>query len=267
MARHGFLYQGQWYSWQKKGRGGYAIGLGSSQFVSFLENHDQVANTGRGERLWEHVDAAHWRALTALLLLGPALPLLFQGQEYGSTRPFTYFADHEPDLARAVEEGRLDFLSQFPTLRTPEMRARIPKPGDPANFEGCKLLDEEWRHDSPLRRLHHDLLRLRRTDPVLANIGTARVAIESAAPSLSVLLVRYIAEGAHRLLVVNLADECVSAMNDALFAPAPRAMWTQVWSSEQVQYGGVGAISVVDANPWVIPARSAVFLGSELPTT
>ncbi len=182
MARHGTLYQGQWYSWQQKPRGGRAIGLPASAWVNFLENHDQVANTGFGRRLHEHVDGALLRALTALLLLGPSVPMLFQGQEFGSTRPFTYFADHDGELANAVEAGRRQFLTQFIGLAQPAMQERIPRPHDARTFEQCKLLDEERDADSPLRRMHRDLIHLRRTDPVLADLGTATIGIESSAP-------------------------------------------------------------------------------------
>ena len=262
MARHGFLYQGQWYSWQKKGRGTYSIGLPSRCFVSFLENHDQVANTGLGGRLQETVDAARWRAMTALLLLGPALPLLFQGEEFGSTRPFTYFADHQGELGAAVEKGRLQFLSQFPTLRTPDIQSAIPKPGELATFERCKLSDEERWSDSPLGRLHHDLLRLRRDDAVLRDVGTPGVAIESSALTPSIVVLRYLADVQHRLLVVNVADDCRCPMNDPLLAPLAGTRWTQLWSSEQVRYGGPGVTSVPDADSWIIPAGTALLLAS-----
>jgi maltooligosyltrehalose trehalohydrolase len=264
MARHGFLYQGQWYSWQKRERGSFAIGLPSRCFVSFLENHDQVANTGPGGRLHEAVDAARWRAMTALLLLGPALPLLFQGQEFGSTRPFNYFADHQGELGAAVENGRFEFLSQFPTLRTPEARAGIPKPGELATFERSKLSDDERHRDSPLRRLHRDLLRLRRDDVVLRDVGTPAVRIESSAPAPGVVLLRYFTDTQHRLLVVNFADDYRSPMNDPLLAPLGSTKWTQLWSSEQVQYGGCGVASVPDVNPWIIPGGSACVLASWL---
>ena len=261
MARHGFLYQGQWYSWQKNFRGGYAMGLAPSRFVSFLENHDQVANTGLGERLYHHVDAARWRALTALLLLGPALPMLFQGQEFGSSRHFTYFADHEGDLAQAVASGRLEFLSQFPPLKTDAMRALIPNPGDISVFERCRLRDDERRADTPLRRLHRDLLHLRRDDRVLRDVGTDDVRVESSAPATGVLLIRYLAEREHRLLVVNFADDHQSAMNDPLLAPGP-GRWTQLWSSEQPQYGGSGVVPFLDGGRWLIPAASAMLLAT-----
>jgi maltooligosyltrehalose trehalohydrolase len=262
MARHGTLYQGQWYSWQQNARGGYAIGLPSSRFVSFLENHDQVANTGLGARLYQHVDQARWRAMTALLLLGPALPLLLQGQEFASSRPFTYFADHDGELGEAVRKGRLEFLEQFPPLTTPEIRAAIPVPSDDATFHTSQLLDDERAADRPAVRLHRDLLRLRREDPVLGLVGTADVRIESSAPTDALLLVRYLADSAHRLLVVNFADEHRARMNDPLLAPLPGTRWQQRWSSEQLRYGGSGAPSIPDTVPWVIPAASASLLVS-----
>ena len=70
-----------------------------------LENHDQVANTLRGARLPTLTSPGRLRAMTALTLLAPGTPMLFQGQEFGSTRPFLYFADHDGELAKAVRDG------------------------------------------------------------------------------------------------------------------------------------------------------------------
>ena len=203
------------------------------------------------------------RALTALLLLGPSVPMLFQGQEFGSTRPFTYFADHGGELANAVEAGRRQFLTQFIGLAQPAMQERIPRPHDARTFEQCKLLDEERDADSPLRRMHHDLIHLRRTDPVLADLGTARTAIESSAPHPSVVVIRYLAAASHRLVVVNLADEHESPMNEPLFAP-PGGDWRMVWSSEDPNYDGSGAIPLVPNGRWLLQARSAMYLAAEV---
>lgn len=266
MARHGILYQGQWYSWQTNPRGGYGLGLPISAFVNFLENHDQIANTGLGTRLHQHVDKGRWRAFTALLLLGPAVPQIFQGQEFGSTSPFTYFADHEGALAVAVESGRSEFLTQFPGLSQREMRERLPKPGDRQVFERCKLSDEERRSNSPLVRLHRDLLRLRRDDEVLRDLGTSLVRIESSAPAPSVLLIRYITDDNHRLLVVNLADDHLSPMNDPLYAPVPGTRWTVLWSSDDPEYGGGGTVPFVEAGRWLIRGASATLVRSARPT-
>ena len=80
-ARFGYLYQGQWYSWQKQRRGTPALDLMPRAFVTYLENHDQVANSAVGRRLHTAASPARHRALTAWMLLGPATPMLFQGQE------------------------------------------------------------------------------------------------------------------------------------------------------------------------------------------
>jgi maltooligosyltrehalose trehalohydrolase len=262
MARHGTLYQGQWYTWQSHPRGGYALNLPPGAFVNFLENHDQVANTGLGTRLQTHVDAGLWRALSALLLLGPALPMLFQGQEFGSTRPFTYFADHDPELNAAVQAGRATFLRQFPALASAEMQARLPDPSDPETFRRCRLDDDERTRESTSSRLYRDLLRIRRDDEVLSRVSTDAVRVESSAPTSSILLIRYIADQAHRLLLVNLRDDDLSPMNDPLFAPAPGQRWELLWTSEHPDYGGGGAIPLIDAGRWLIRGLAASLLRS-----
>jgi maltooligosyltrehalose trehalohydrolase len=97
--KYGYLYQGQWYDWQHKPRGTPAFGAPPAAFVTFTQNHDQVANSGAGLRAHAQTSPGRLRALTALLLLGPGTPMLFQGQEFASSSPFLYFADHKPDLA------------------------------------------------------------------------------------------------------------------------------------------------------------------------
>ena len=117
MATLGFLYQGQRYKWQKDRRGTPSHDIPPRRLVCFLENHDQVANSATGARLHELTSRGKLRALTALLLLQPQTPMLFQGQEFGARSPFLYFADHKPELAKLVRDGRLEFLAQFPSFQ------------------------------------------------------------------------------------------------------------------------------------------------------
>ena len=166
--RWGFLYQGQHYKWQKQRRGTPALDLAAERFVLYLENHDQVANSGLGARLSTLTAPDKLRAMTALLLLAPGTPMLFQGQEFGSTRPFVYFADHDDELARAVAKGRREFLAQFPSLADPDVQQRIPDPAAPETFASCKLDWSERDRHGQLWDLHRDLLRLRREDPAFA---------------------------------------------------------------------------------------------------
>ncbi|MGE5498922.1 MAG: malto-oligosyltrehalose trehalohydrolase, partial [Syntrophothermus sp.] len=137
--KYGYLYQGQWYSWQKNRRGTPAFGIEPARFVTFTQNHDQIANSGRGERLHKITSPGRFKALTALFLLSPGTPMLFQGQEFASSSPFFYFADHNQELTEKIKEGRTEFLAQFPSLATPEMQKCLPDPAEESTFKSCIL--------------------------------------------------------------------------------------------------------------------------------
>src|SRR5262249_2213006 len=164
-VKWGYLYQGQRYKWQKQRRGTPAFGLNPAAFVNFIQNHDQVANSVRGQRCGQLTSPGRLRAMTALMLLAPGTPMLFQGQEFAASSPFTYFADHDPELAKLVCQGRAEFLAQFPSLAQPEVQACLPDPADPKTFEACKLDFAERERHAEAYALHRDLLRLRREEP------------------------------------------------------------------------------------------------------
>ncbi len=159
----GFLYQGQRYRWQNKPRGTPTFGLPPATFILFLENHDQVANSLRGERLHRIADPGAYRALTALVCLAPSTPMLFQGQEFGASSPWLYFADHAGELGRLVRKGRGEFLAQFPSIAGAS--DQLSDPVDPATFHRCKLDPAERDPQAPVYALHRDLLALRREGP------------------------------------------------------------------------------------------------------
>jgi maltooligosyltrehalose trehalohydrolase len=254
--RWGFLYQGQRYLWQKARRGTSALDLEATAFVTFLENHDQVAN-GPGLRLSARVAPARLRALTAVFLLGPATPMLFQGQEFWSSAPFYYFADHETDLARAVANGRREFLRQFPSLATPAMQAATPAPDAFATFAACRLdHDERVRHAHVLR-LHRDLLRLRREEPAIAQQRRDR--FHGAVLGPTAFALRFQHETGDRLLLVNLgADLHLAPAPEPLLGSPTRAGWQPLWSSEDPMYGGIGVPAVEGDDGWHLPGQAAV---------
>ena len=262
-ARYGYLYQGQWYSWQTQRRGTPALDLLPHAFVSYLENHDQVANSAYGRRLHQCASPGRLRALTAWLLLGPATPMLFQGQEFASTRPFLYFADHKPELADAIRRGRVEFLAQFPSLTDDSVVGRLAAPDDETTFRRSQLDLSERERNGAAYALHCDLLALRQADPVLARAGTYRP--EGATIGAGALLLRYL-DSTHgdRLLVVNLeCDLDFTPAREPLLAPPFGARWRQVWSSEAPQYGGQGVPPLDPDGPWLVPGSSAMFFVSE----
>jgi maltooligosyltrehalose trehalohydrolase len=259
-ARRGFLYQGQWYSWQKQPRGTSTFGLHADRFITFIENHDQVANSRCAARMSRETDPATLRAFTALLLLMPSIPMLFQGQEYGSTLPFSYFADHGPELARAVAEGRKDFLAQFPSMAVAESIDTLEDPADARTFEQCKLDQGEREKNGETVALHRDLIRLRKNDRVLSDPGAAE--LDGAVLTDDAFVLRWIRpDRDDRLLIVNLGRFVhLEPAPEPLLAPPSPAGWETVWSSESVRYCGAGTPQVYGDGGWRLPPRSALLL-------
>lgn len=269
--KYGFLYQGQYYGWQKKRRGTPAFDLAPRHFIAFLENHDQVANTPRGERLHSRAQPGVHRALTALLLLGPWTPMLFQGQEWGSERPFQYFADFEGALAEAVRRGRGDGLKQFPSYASRAVQEALPAPDAGATFQGSKLEWPDEMQTLPARQfmaLHRALINLRRSDPSLrAAIASNTRSFDAAVLTDQALVLRYFAsDGGDRLVVVNLGRQLdLLPAPEPLLSPPMDASWEVAWSSEEVEYGGNGvAENTSDADGWHIPACCALLFKPRL---
>ncbi|EKO37856.1 MAG: malto-oligosyltrehalose trehalohydrolase [Solidesulfovibrio magneticus str. Maddingley MBC34] len=261
MLKYGYLYQGQHYGWQKQRRGTPCLDLPPARFVLYLQNHDQIANSGRGERLAFLTCPGRLRAMTALLLLAPGTPMLFQGQEFGASAPFHFFSDHEPELAGLVRKGRAMFLRQFPSLATREMRAYAPDPGDPAVFARCKLDLRERLSHRPIYDLHKDLLRLRRDDAVFG--VQKRGGLDGSALAEDCLLLRFFGQGGDdRLLLVNLGrDLRLTSVPEPLLAPPAGQAWRLLWSSENPRYGGTGTPPLEGKDGWRIPGQTAVALG------
>jgi maltooligosyltrehalose trehalohydrolase len=259
-AKWGYLYQGQRYGWQKKRRGTPTFGLPPAAFVNFTQNHDQVANSARGLRDHRLTSFAQYRAMTALTLLMPGTPMLFQGQEFAASSSFFYFADHNPELAKLVRKGRAEFLAQFPSIATPEMQACLPDPADPRTFERCKLdLSERERH-AEAAALHKDLLRLRREERPLRVRKAGDVDGAVLGPAAFVL--RYFGgAGDDRLLVVNFGTDLrLAPAPEPLLAPPEGRRWDVLWSSEDPCYGGCGTAALEGEEGWRLPGHAAVLL-------
>ena len=262
-AKYGYLYQGQWYHWQKKRRGTPGLDVPPHSFIAYLENHDQVANTPFGRRLHQLSSPSRLRALTALTLLGPATPMLFQGQEFASSAPFLYFADHKPELCGPVSDGRREFLSQFPSVKDPEVQAALPAPVHEATFLRCKLNLEERETNREWYAFHRDLIALRRSDPVIRASGFSRPDGAVIAPEAFVLRYQGGAAG-DRLLIVNLGcDLDLRPVPEPLLAPPAASRWTVAWSSEAPKYGGGGTPPVRPHSHLHLPGEAAILLRSE----
>ncbi|MGH6921254.1 MAG: DUF3459 domain-containing protein, partial [Geminicoccaceae bacterium] len=204
----GFVYQGEPSAHRDGALRGEPSGhLPPIAFVAFLQNHDQIGNRAFGERI---AGLAPWpalKAVQAVLLLAPNVPLLFMGEEWGATQPFCFFTDFHVELADAVREGRRREFQKFPQFASEAARAAIPDPNDAATFAASRI---DW---SVLQQPDHadwlaytrDLLRLRREKivpllPTIAGGGTADVRG-------SVLQVSWPAGERRLILLANLAAD------------------------------------------------------------
>lgn len=260
--KFGFLYQGQYYSWQKKGRGTPKLDMPSHGMVIFLENHDQIANTGRGLRLLEFCDHGNYKALLFLLLLSPNIPMIFQGQEFGSSKPFYYFADHSKKLNLQIKRGRKQFLSQFPRLAN-EGDKIVEDPGDRTTFEQCILDFSEREKNQSMFQLHKDLIALRRGDPVFSNMHKGK--IDGAVINHDAFLIRYFGgEAGDRLLIINFgADFLFTPAPEPLIAPCKNSNWELLLSSESIAYQGEGVAPLTNKHLLKIIGHSALVLKSK----
>jgi maltooligosyltrehalose trehalohydrolase len=263
-AKWGYLYQGQRYKWQKQRRGTPALDLDPAAFVNFIQNHDQVANSAQGLRCRELSSPGRYRAITALTILMPGTPMLFQGDEFAASSPFLFFADHNPELAALVRTGRAKFLQQFRSVAVPEMQSRLVAPEKFETFERCKLDLSERESHADVYDLHRDLIGLRRGDPVLR--APRRGTFDGAVLGAEAFVLRYFGAGSgDRLLVVNLGrDLHLDPAPEPLLAPPAGTTWAVRWSSEDPRYGGLGTPALDTEENWRLPGHAAVLLVSQL---
>ncbi|MBC7926474.1 MAG: malto-oligosyltrehalose trehalohydrolase [Bryobacteraceae bacterium] len=271
--KYGYLYQGQWYKWQKQRRGTPAWGLQPAAFITFIENHDQVANSARGRRMHQETTPGLIKAMTTLILLGPGTPMLFQGQEFASSRSFKYFADVPSNLVELVREGRKEFMQQWKTIGMPEMQQCLGDPCAPETFYSSKLDWNDKDRNVSMYQLHRDLIRLRREDPVLSS--WTEEGFDGAVLSPHAFVMRVFREKSDRelpspnrredrLLVVNLGPDLrLNPAPEPLLAPPDECEWSVMFSTESPAYGGCGTAPPDSDDNWYIPGHTALVLRAQ----
>jgi maltooligosyltrehalose trehalohydrolase len=135
----GFAFQGETMGFSGRPRGEPSAHLPPSAFVAFMQNHDQVGNRALGERIGMLATPQAVRAIAAVYLLLPQIPMLFMGEEWNAAQPFPFFCDFSGDLGDAVRNGRREEFAAFPEFRDPEKRRAIPDPQSESTFVSAKL--------------------------------------------------------------------------------------------------------------------------------
>jgi len=168
-----FVYDGRYSKHRDRVHGRPAAGISGRRFLAYAQNHDQVGNRAAGERLAHQAGTESAMIAAALVMVSPYIPMLFMGEEWGTSSPFQFFSSFEaPGLDDAVREGRRREFAAFGWK--PE---DVPDPQDPATFERSKL---DWRErDKPPHRdllsWHKQLIALRQYTPALCDGRRDRV--------------------------------------------------------------------------------------------
>jgi maltooligosyltrehalose trehalohydrolase len=225
----GFVYSGQYSSFRQRAHGNSSRNIPARRFVVFSQNHDQVGNRLRGNRLSRQVDFEKLKLAAGVVLLSPFIPLLFMGEEYGETAPFQYFVSHgDPELVAAVRRGRREEFAAFEWGEDP------PDPQDAATFLRSKinpLLGDE----APGRCLweyYRELIRLRSDIPALACLSkkNSDVTIEGDGAA---LCVQRWCEASAVFMAFNFSPEAVR-----LTLPGPGGSWEKRLDSAEARWLG-----------------------------
>jgi maltooligosyltrehalose trehalohydrolase len=172
----GFVYQGQESPHRKRAFGTVSRGLPGDRFVVCAQNHDQVGNRAVGERLGQLRPGCE-HAVAATVILAPAVPMLFMGEEHADPAPFQYFTDHEDQgLAQAVRDGRRREFPQWKAEDVPDPQAAETRDRSVVNFA---LADGNGRHGE-VRRWYRALVTLRREHPELVDKRICKTVVDEA---------------------------------------------------------------------------------------
>jgi maltooligosyltrehalose trehalohydrolase len=250
--REGFAYQGDYSEYHASHRGEPSAELPPSAFVSFLQNHDQVGNRAFGDRITQLAPPQAVKAAMEVLLLAPAPPLLFMGEEFAATTPFLFFCDFHGDLATAVTDGRRNEFTRFSKFSSADIRDSIPDPNAEQTFLRSKL---DWNSlrdasHSGWLELYRKLLDIRQHVIVPHLGGTPTSRCETSDGSERGLSIDWFYEdGAQLELRANLGESTaeVSPLSGSRFyTSSPEAaaaiargrlpVWSVVWSIRERQF-------------------------------
>jgi maltooligosyltrehalose trehalohydrolase len=236
----GFVYSGQYSAYRKRRHGNRSRHLPAGKFIVFAQNHDQVGNRMRGDRLSTLVSFESLKLAAGVVLLSPFLPLLFMGEEYGEVAPFLYFVHHGDDaLIEAVRNGRKEEFAGF------GWTGDIPDPQDEGTFLRSRpdpALRTSGNH-ALLLSFHRELIRIRKTDPVLSRVDRDGMEVIPFEKENALAVLRR--GGNARAAAVFHFGEAPADLP----LPLPGGPWETVLDSSDARWGGPGGGVAGRADP------------------
>ncbi len=229
--REGFVYTGQYSSYRRRRHGSSSKHLPPAKFVIFSQNHDQVGNRMRGERLSALIPFEALKLVAGILLLSPNIPLLFMGEEYGEEAPFQYFISHSDlSLIAAVRQGRKKEFAAFKGEGEP------PDPQDETTFFRSKIhleLQQQGNHKI-LLECYKTLIRLRKEIPSLFHLNKMGMEIQTSVEKLALIMLRRYEKD--RVCGLFNFSEKPQRINISV----ERGIWQKIFDSSSVKWGGPG---------------------------
>lgn len=230
-VQDGFVYTGQYSKYRQKRYGNSSKRIPAERFVVFSQNHDQVGNRMRGDRLAETLSFEQLKLAAGIVLLSASIPLLFMGEEYGELAPFQYFVSHEDaGLIEAVRKGR---AAEFESFR---WTGDLPDPQDEQTFLRSKLnwqLRLAGKHRQ-LRDFYKELLRLRCSIPALARLDKDSQQVISF-PNEKVLSVRRWNGSSQAIATFHFGEAPAD-----ISIPIPEGRWRKILDSTGQQWRAEG---------------------------
>jgi maltooligosyltrehalose trehalohydrolase len=231
--REGFVYSGQYSPYRKRRHGSSSSHISPSKFVIFSQNHDQVGNRAKGDRLSTLVSFEVLKLAAGIILLSPHIPLLFMGEEYGEETPFQYFVSHsDKALIEAVRKGREEEFAAF------QWSGGIPDPQDEVTFLRSKI-NLDLRHEGKnqtLLQFYETLIKLRKELYPLSSLDKKGIQIEGFGRE-KVILMKWVCGQDRVIGLFNFNDKPIK-----IEIAVEKGDWEKIFSSASEEWGGLGAL-------------------------
>ncbi|MDL2408618.1 malto-oligosyltrehalose trehalohydrolase [Rhizobium calliandrae] len=200
----GFAFQGEYMGYRGRPRGSPSVNLPPTAFVSFIQNHDQIGNRARGDRMVSSHSVEAIKAIAAIYLLSPQIPMLFMGEEWGATQPFPFFCDFDEELNTKVKLGRKEELKYLPGFQVDDAL----DPTSETTFRSAKLHWEGTETNEALIEYYRRLIRIRyqMIVPLLTQARCCRATNDKHSP---LIRVHWQLARATLHLMANLSNETV----------------------------------------------------------
>lgn len=230
----GFVFQGEHMPYRGETRGTPSAGLPPTAFISFIQNHDQIGNRAIGDRMSVSQSRDRLKAIAAIYLLAPQIPMLFMGEEWGAREPFPYFCDFDADMNEKVRQGRREELGRLPGFDADDS----PDPTAESTFRSAKLRWGEEFCDVDFLQDYRTLIALRR-DCIIPLLREAKGQSGTSTANSPVISVEWTMGSTKLRLLANLSDtmakadtakEAVVILTVGWFDSDTLGPWTVVWS-------------------------------------